>query len=370
MATELEKALQKAKYTALPLPRTNAGPNTIYAFQDGQFYIVRNPGSCLKLPVTEDPTAELIQFEREYRFTFSGVVGFLTKLFGIGNAKSELQVQKISSASVKMGGLAHLTIETGALIDYLMGLPPTTCLRDLTDPDHLTIVAALRANTFSFDFRSESGTTVKLSLEEASGLFGVDTTVGVEVTSSGHVMVSSPSFVGVVSWDGKKIQKEIDRARKFAGRRSLREYEPPSPMDVALTAAEVRAHQLRTLDLSPSSRKSDSRVADGAPSEKSSKKAATRAAKKAAKTLTRSAGTTSGRAAKKTAARSAGTTSGRGTKETSGRSTDSRSARSAKTGVRGSVNAKPGESTKAQRSAKTRSGASSKKGALRSARQR
>jgi hypothetical protein len=311
MATELEKALQKAKYTALPLPRTNAGPNTIYAFQDGQFYIVRNPGSCLKLPVTEDPTADLIQFEREYRFTFSGVVGFLTKLFGIGNAKSELQVQKISSASVKMGGLAHLTIETGALIDYLMGLPPTTCLRDLTDPDHLTIVAALRANTFSFDFRSESGTTVMLSLEEASGLFGVDTTVGVEVTSSGHVLVSSPSFVGVVSWDGKKIQKEIDRARKFAGKRSLREYEPPSPMDVALTAAEVRAHQLRSLDLGPSSLKAPSRAADGAASQKPAKRAA--------------------------------------------RSTDTRSAPSAKAGVRASVNAKP------VAAAKTRLGAAAKK---------
>lgn len=338
MATDLEKALQKAKYTALPLPRTNAGPNTIYAFQDGQFYIVRNPGSCLKLPVTEDPTAELIQFEREYRFNFSGVVGFLTKLFGIGNAKSELQVQKISSASVKMGGLAHLTIETGALIDYLMGLPPTTCLRDLTDPDHLTIVAALRANTFSFDFRSESGTTVKLSLEEASGLFGVDTTIGVEVTSSGHVLVSSPSFVGVISWDGKKIQKEIDRARKFAGRRSLREYEPPSPMEVALTAAEVRAHQLRSLDLAATLK----RGAEG-----SSTGDSRTASKKARKS------TSIKKTAKKTGARSAP------------------SGRSAKKALRTSTNAKPARSKKSgARSAKARSGASTKKGARQSARQR
>lgn len=316
MATELEKALQKAKYTALPLPRTNAGPNTIYAFQDGQFYIVRNPGTCLKLPVTEDPTADILQFEREYRFNFSGVVGFLTKLFGIGNAKSELQIQKISSASVQMGGLAHLTIETGALIDYLMGLPPTTCLRDLTDPDHLTIVAALRANTFSFDFRSESGTTVKLSLEEASGLFGVDTTIGVEVTSSGHVLVSSPSFVGVVSWDGKKIRKEIDRARKFAGRKSLREYEPPSPMEVALTAAEVRAHQLRSLDLAPAVKRAMAN-------------SGTRGSGTASKKV-RASGSTK-KTAKKPAARSAA--SGRSVKQAP-RSTKARAGATAKKGAR------------------------------------
>jgi len=263
MATELEKALSNARYTALPLPRSKASPNTIYAFQRGQLYIVRNPGTCLKLPVTEDPTADVLQFDREYGFNLSGIVGLLTRVFGIGNAKAELSVQNVHSASVRLSGLAHMTIETGALIDYLMGLQPDTCLRDITDKDHLTIVAALRANTFTFTFKSKSGSTISLALPEVKGLFSIDASTSVDVLKSGEIMVNSPSYVGVVSWDGGQIAKEIKRARQYAEKPRLRPFVATPPREGALATTEVWSHQLRSLGLKPFAQKKSPPAASG-----------------------------------------------------------------------------------------------------------
>src|SRR5262245_8632194 len=171
MSTELEKALKKARYTALPLPREKTGPTTIIAFRSGQLYVVRNASTCLKLDVTNDRSVDTIQFTKEYKFTLGGVVDFLAKLFSLGKAKGELDVRKVTSATVKMGGLRHDTIQTGELVDFVSTLKDSGCRRDLLDPQHMTIVAALRAETFQFTFKTEKNATIKLSATEANGLF-------------------------------------------------------------------------------------------------------------------------------------------------------------------------------------------------------
>jgi len=247
VATELEKALEKARYTALPLPRGKTGPTTIFAFQHGQLYVVRNAKSCLDLPVTSDPSVDTVQFTREYKFNLSGVVGFLAKVLGIGDAKAELEVHSIKTATVQMGGLSHETIETGALVDYLLGLKPSPCLRDLLDPSHLTIVAALKVMTFSFGFKSAKGTSIKLSLKEATGLFQADASVGVEVGESGQIVVNAPSYVGVVAWDGKTMKRELDTARRNAVRPALRRVTSAQPMTSGISSDGVQALRLRSL---------------------------------------------------------------------------------------------------------------------------
>ena len=75
MASDLEKALERAKYTALPLPRTKSEPTTIFTFDDGQLYIVRNAHSCLPNPpiaVTIDPAVDTIMFTHQFSFEFKG----------------------------------------------------------------------------------------------------------------------------------------------------------------------------------------------------------------------------------------------------------------------------------------------------------
>ncbi len=251
MATELEQVLKKAKYTALPLPRAKAGPTTIYAFHDGQLYIVRNAQTCLPLPVTPDPSVDVVQFSREYKFTLGGVVGFLAKLFGTGNAKGELEVHAIKSAAIQLGGLSHETIETGALLDYLLAQKPSPCLRDLLRPENLTIVAALQAKTFTFTFKTAKGTTVKFSAEEAKGLFRGDASVAIEVSESGQIVVNAPCYVGVISWDGKTMKRELERARRAVTHQAVLPYRPSSLVGPALTSDEIHVRRLKGLEPLP-----------------------------------------------------------------------------------------------------------------------
>lgn len=222
MSTELEKALKKARYTALPLPRGKTGPTTIIAFRNGQLYVVRNAAACLPLTVTPDPAVDTIQFSRNFSFNLGGIVSFLANLFGIGKAKGDLEVRQVKSATIQLGGLSHETIQTGEMVDYLLNLQESGCRRDLLANDHLTIVAALKAASFRFTFKTEKGVTVKLSAEEATGLFKADASVSVGVAESGEIVVTAPAYVGVVTWDGRTMVKEIERARKAAARPAVR----------------------------------------------------------------------------------------------------------------------------------------------------
>src|SRR5690242_17141560 len=120
MATDFEKALEKAKYSALPIPRSKSGPTTIFAFTDGHLFIVRNQHSCLPDPplsIIEDPAVDLLAFSRQFNFQLKGFVAFLAKIFGKATAQTELEIKSVRSASVQLGGLAHCTIETGVLVD-------------------------------------------------------------------------------------------------------------------------------------------------------------------------------------------------------------------------------------------------------------
>jgi len=217
MANDFERAIAKAKYTALPLARTKTGPTTIIGFTDGHFIIVRNEHSCLPDPpiaVTDDPSVDLLAFSREFDFDLKGLVGFVAKIFGIGQAKADLEAKSVRKATVQLGGLSHHTIETGAFIDYLVSMKPTaSCLRSILDKDNLTLVAALKANSFTYTFENSAGATVKFTGPEANGLFQASASVDVQVASDGKIVVTSPTYVGYVAWDGKRIAKEIEKAK-------------------------------------------------------------------------------------------------------------------------------------------------------------
>jgi hypothetical protein len=248
---DLDKVLAKAKYTALPLPREKSGPTTIYSFHDGQLFIVREPGACLPNPplkITEDHAVDTLQFQREFEFSLKGIVSFLLKIFSLGKAKTEFEAKSVSSATVVMGGLQHETIETGVLIDFLMNHQRDTCLRDILEKNNLTVVAALKAATFTYAFRNSKGATVSLTLPEIEGIFKTDAIVSVSRTEDGKAVVNAPRYVGVVSWRGDQIEKELKKARKFASRLSLAGYQPPGPFALAATLAEIR--QVRDASLS------------------------------------------------------------------------------------------------------------------------
>jgi len=252
MANELEKALAKAKYSALPLPRQKTGPTTIFSFHDGQLFIVRNAQSCLPDPpikLTEDASVDTIQFERSYKLDFSAVVGFFLKVFSLGNAKSELEIHNISSATIQMGGISHHTIETGALVDFLVNATPSTCVRDLLDKNHLTIIAALQATTFTYTFHNSKGVAVKLSLPEVQSIFKADASIKLEVTNDGKIVVNAPRYVGVITWDGGTIAKEVEKARKFiAGARGFAaRSRPAAPLANALAPEKVYQMQRQSL---------------------------------------------------------------------------------------------------------------------------
>jgi hypothetical protein len=250
VANQLEKALERARYSALPLPRAKSDPTTVFAFEDGSLYIVRNPHTCLPNPplaTTVDPAVDTIQFTKEFSFELKGIASFMMKIFGLGSAKAELEAKRITSAMVQMGGLAHHTIETGALIDYLIAAPATTCRRDVLDPKHFTIVAALQATTFTYTFKTDQGAIVKLSGADARNLFQVGADTSVSVTEEGRIVISAPRFVGVVTWDGKKIQQELERARKAAGTLRLASPRIPSALENAVKPGQLRATQLASM---------------------------------------------------------------------------------------------------------------------------
>lgn len=250
MATELEKALAKAKYAALPLPRACSSPTTVFAFTDGHLYVVRNPHACLPDPplsVMPDPAVDTITFTQTFNFEISGLIGFFTKLLGIGNAKAEFEAKFIKTATVQMGQLVHHTIQTGAMVEYLLQQKPSLCLRDLFDKGHFIIVAALQAGTFTYTFKNGKGVTVKVSLPEATNLFKADVNAKIDVTSDGQVVVNAPRYVGVVTWDGAKIQREVEKARKYTQARSLHAYRPPTALTNALDPAELYARRLATM---------------------------------------------------------------------------------------------------------------------------
>ena len=240
--TDLEKVLAQAKYTALPLPREKSAPTTIYSFHDGQLFIVRDAHTCLPDPplkITVDNAVDTLQFQREFQFNFKGIVSFFVKIFNLGKAKAEFEAKNISSATVVMGGLQHETIQTGELIDFLMDSKPTSCFRDVQDKDNFTVIAALKAASFTYSFHNEKGGSISLTLPEAQGLFQADASVSVSITQDGKVVVNAPRYVGVVSWKGDTIAKELAKARKFAGRPSLAAYQAPLYLNVAASLADI-----------------------------------------------------------------------------------------------------------------------------------
>lgn len=254
---DLEKVLAKAKYTALPLPREKSGPTTIYSFHDGQLLIVRDPGTCLPNPplkVTEDHAVDTLQFQREFEFNLKGIVSFLANIFSLGKAKAEFEARSVSSATVVMGALQHETIETGVLIDFLVNHQRDACLRDILAKNNLTVVAALKAATFTYAFRNSKGASVSLSLPEVEGLFKADASVSVSITQDGKAVVNAPRYVGVVSWRGDEIEKELKKARKFAAQPSFAAYEPPGPF--ALAASQTEIFHIREASLSKAARPS------------------------------------------------------------------------------------------------------------------
>jgi hypothetical protein len=256
---DLDKVLAKAKYTALPLPRERSGPSTIYSFRDGQLFIVRDPGTCLPNPplkVTEDHAVDTLQFQREFEFNLKGIVSFLQTLFSLGKAKAGLEAKSVTSATVVMGGLQHETIETGVLVDFLLDHRRDSCLRDILDKNNLTVVAALKAATFTYAFHNSKGASVTLSIPEVEGLFKANASVSVSLTQDGKAVVNAPRYVGVVSWKGDQIEKEIKKARKFAEQLSLAAYEPPGPFALAATQSEI--FQIRSASLLKAARRPSS----------------------------------------------------------------------------------------------------------------
>lgn len=259
MANDLEKALARAKYVALPLPRAKTGPTTILTFSDGFLHVVRNEHSCAPDPpvaVTDDPSVDVLAFQQKFSFSTKELFGFFLKTFGHSNLA--LEAKHIRSATVELGGLSHVTIESGAFVDYLLTLVPTTnCYRDLFDERNLTIVAALRAGTFAYTFQNHTGATVQFTLSEATQMFKTDASVNVEVDQSGTVRVTAPRYVGMITWDGKKIQREVARARRARQGVHLagRPYRPVDVVDYALAPADVRSLQLLSMGIRPKSKK-------------------------------------------------------------------------------------------------------------------
>jgi hypothetical protein len=255
MATDLDKALAKAQYTALPLPRAKSGPTTIFGFENGHLYIVRNQSKCLPDPpltISPDPSADMLVFTKEFSFGFNAVVSFILRLFGAGNAKADLTAKRVKSATVQLGGLSHYTVETGALVDYLLAQNQATpCMRDITAKDHFTIIAALRAASFSYAFRNEAGATVKFTGPEANALFQVQADMSVSVTSEGKIVVSAPCYVGFIAWDGKRIEKELKKAKEFGAGKRFRGYTAPTAFALASSSSEIEALRLQSMKSAP-----------------------------------------------------------------------------------------------------------------------
>jgi hypothetical protein len=217
MSSELEKALEKAKYSALPLPRAKSEPTTIFSFFEGHLFVVRNAHTCLPIPpleVTPDPSVDTLTFTREFKFEFKAIVSFLLKIFGAGNASADLGTRDVHSATIVLGGLSHHTIETGVLVDYLLKLDPkSACMRDIGNSSNFLIVAALQASTFTSTFKNEKGATVKFSGPEANSMFKADASMDVQVTQQGQIVVNSPCYIG-----GDYLGREEDRSGAGEGK--------------------------------------------------------------------------------------------------------------------------------------------------------
>jgi hypothetical protein len=243
----LESVLAAAKYTALPLPREKSGPTTIYSFRKGQLFIVRAPGTCLPSPpltIIEEAAAATLQFQSEFEFNLKGLLGFLANIFSVKKGTAQLEAKNVSSATVVMGGLVHETIQTGVLIDFLMKHERDSCLQNILDKDNFSVVAALKAASFTYEFRNSKGAAVNLTLPEVQGLFKADASVSVSLVEGGKVVMNAPRYVGVVSWNGNEIEKELKKARKFAEGVSLASYEPPETFALAATSDQIaRARQ-------------------------------------------------------------------------------------------------------------------------------
>ena len=87
--------------------------------------------------------------------------------------------------------------------------PTASCLRSTLDKDHLTLVAALNANSFTYTFEHSAGAMVKFTRPEAKVLCQAQAGVDVQVASCGKIVVTSPTYVRYVAWDGKPIAKEV-----------------------------------------------------------------------------------------------------------------------------------------------------------------
>jgi hypothetical protein len=94
-------------------------------------------------------------------------------------------------------------------------------------------------------------------LPEATQMFKTDASVDVQIDQSGTIRVTAPRYVGVITWNGTKIQKEVERARR--ARRGVHLagplYRPVDLVDCALTVAEVRSLQLRSLRIASKRKK-------------------------------------------------------------------------------------------------------------------
>jgi hypothetical protein len=247
--SDLDSALRKAGYVALPLPRKAADPTTIFGFTDGHLYIVRNPHTCLPNPpidIVEDEAVDLIQFDREFGLEMDGIVGLFTKLLGIGDAKVHLDTKEVRSARVRLGGLTHVTIQTGSMIEYLLGKHNTPCTADLYDKSHLTIIAALRANSFTYKFFNKDNMAIQFALPEVQQLFQAEGGMKVEVLSSGEIAVQAQRYVGVVTWNGTTIEGEVEKFRK-PRRRGTTALTAASALERALKPSDVDALRIGSI---------------------------------------------------------------------------------------------------------------------------
>ena len=80
---------------------------------------------------------------------------------------------------------------------------------------------------------------MSLSLPEVEGIFKSDASVSVSVTTDGKAVVNAPRYVGVVSWKGNEIEKEMKKAQQFATRPALVGYKPPAVFALAASLAEI-----------------------------------------------------------------------------------------------------------------------------------
>jgi hypothetical protein len=255
MADSLERALHSKGYSSLPLPRASNGPTTIFGFEKGKPFVVRNAQRCLPDPpitVTRDQAVDTITLQQSFSVGVSGLARFLGTLLGGTKADGQFEAKGIAMASVRMSGLEHQTVQTGAMLDYLAGGIDQACAPDLFDPKNLIVIACLRASTFTYDFKNEKGLAVKLNAEDATAMFKASADVAITMTESGAVAVTWPSYVGWIMWSGKALRDAV-RRRKALPLATVLGVEK-DPLDIeraigeqALSPAEVEEMRLTSV---------------------------------------------------------------------------------------------------------------------------